>query len=274
MARRPAIRSSTLRRCNAPVSVPSRLARATAALRDGTPPDGAADTAQQRLLARLAARPARQARPIRGGLWALAGTACLVLALALLGLPGGGNGQAFAAVQRHLSDFQALRMRIDQPRGSFGTAGQNVQVAMLRSGPIRVDVEGEVSVVVDPVAGQALTLLHGPRQALQFPLPVQDLLGDIDPMAWIAEIRDYQGLADRLPEPRLIGGRTAWGWALEVDGTRVLLWATEDGLPLELTVDGQSLVDIGFEFDPPGGLDPALFSMAVPPGYAVLSMQP
>lgn len=251
----------------------ARLARASAALRDGMPPYGAADTAQQRLLARLAARPARPARPVRGGLWALAGTACLVLALALLGLPGGGNGQAFAAVQRHLADFQALRMRVEQ-QGAGGVAGQRVQVAMLRGGPIRVDVEGEVSVVVDPVAGQALTLLHGTRQALQFPLPVQDLLGDIDPMAWIAEIRDYQGLADRLPEPRLIGGRTAWGWALEVDGTRVLLWATEEGLPLELTVDGHSLVDIGFEFDPPGGLDPALFSMAVPPGYAMLPVQP
>lgn len=250
-----------------------RLARAATALCASAPDAGTGDRAQQRLLARLAARPARTRRPLHGGLWALAGSACLVLALALLVLPGNGNGHAFAAVQRHLADFQALRMRIDQP-GAGDLAGQSVQVAMLRSGQVRVDVEGEVSVVVDPVAGQALTLLHGTRQALRFPLPVQDLLGDIDPMAWIAEIRDYQGLADRLPEPRQIGGRTAWGWALEVDGSRVLLWATEEGLPLELTVDGHSLVDIGFEFDPPGGLDPALFSMAVPPGYAMLPVQP
>lgn len=251
----------------------ARLARATAALRDSAPDDRSTAAAQQRLLARLAARPARTPRPMRAGLWALAGSACLVLALALLVLPGNGNGHAFAAVQRHLADFQALRMRIDQP-GAHGSGGQSVQVAMLRGGQVRVDVEGEVSVVVDPVAGQALTLLHRPRQALQFPLPVQDILGDIDPMAWIAEIRDYQGLADRLPEPRVIGGRTAWGWALEVDDTRVLLWATEEGLPLELAVDGQALVDIAFEFDPDGGLDPALFSMAVPAGYSMLPMQP
>lgn len=256
-----------------PTPLDARLARATVALRDHAPDEGSSAAAQQRLMARLAGRTVRPQRSLRAGLWALAGSACLVLALVLLVLPGNGNGHAFAAVQRHLADFQALRMRIDQP-GAHGSAGQSVQVAMLRSGQVRVDVEGEVSVVVDPVAGQALTLLHGSRQALQFPVPLQDLLGELDPMAWISEIRDYQGLADRLPEPRVIDGRTAWGWALEVDGTRVLLWATEEGLPLELTVDGQALVDIGFEFDPEGGLDPALFSMAVPAGYTMLSMQP
>lgn len=253
-----------------------RLAAAVATLRNDQPDAVGIDAAQHRLQARLQRRPGHRASPW-GRLLAVAGTACAVIALSLLTLPGGGNGQAFANVQRHFADFETLVMRIDQEVA--GTPAQRIQVAMARAGNVRVDIAQNVSVVVDPVAGQTLTLMHEARQALRMPLPmpVGELLGEDNPMAWIEDIREFQGRAERLPEPRVIDGRTAWAWVLEIDGTRCLLWATADGLPLRLTVDSDGagigatqLVAIAFDFDFDPALQPALFDTEVPAGYELL----
>jgi hypothetical protein len=256
--------------------LPPRLSCAVASMRNRQPDAAAADAAQQRLRARLARHTGPRARSW-GRLLAVAGTACAVLALSLLSLVGGGNGQAFANVQRHFADFDTLVMRIDQH--SAGAPAQAVTVAMTRAGDVRVDVADQLSVVFDAAAGISLTLLHEPRQALRMPLPmpVEDLLGTDNPMAWIEEIRAFQGQAQRLPDPRQINGHTAWAWVLEIEGTRCLLWATADGLPLQLTVDSDGagiaasqLVDIAFDFQFDPELRPDMFGTEVPAGYELL----
>jgi AcrR family transcriptional regulator len=256
--------------------LPPRLAAAVAAARADQPGAAGIDAAQQRLQARLANRPRRRASAW-GRLLAVAGTACAVLALSLLTLVGGGNGEAFATVQRHFADFDTLVMRIDQR--SAGAPAQRLEVAMTQGGDVRVDVADQLSVVFDAAAGMSLTLLHEPRQALLIPMPAlsEGLLGDDNPMAWIEEIRQFQGQAMRQPDPQVIDGQTAWAWVLEIEGTRCLLWATADGLPLQLTVDSDGgatgvvqLVDIAFDFRFDPALRPDLFGTQVPPGYELL----
>lgn len=238
------------------------LASAVEAVLDVRPGQAELEQGQQRLHAALARRSGRR-RSAMGWVAAVATTACAVVALSLVAVLGDGNGAAFANVQKHFADFQTLVMRIDERRE--GRSEQNIVVAMTRAGAIRVDVGAELSVVVDTAAGQTLTLMHESRQALRFDIPGMDLPGMADALGWIEEIRDYQGLAERLPEPRVINGRTAWGWTLDIDDVQVLLWATEDGLPLELSVNEGALVDIGFDFDPP--VESGLFSLAIPDGY-------
>jgi hypothetical protein len=257
-------------------SLPPRLAAAVAALRTGQPDAAGVDAAQQRLQARLEHRSRRRARPW-GRLVAVAGTACAVLALSVLTLVGGGGAQAFANVQRHFADFDTLVMRIDQQVAD--APAQRIDVTVARAGNVRVDIGADLSVVVDPVAGRTLTLMHEPRQALQMTLPVAGVnpLGEDDPMAWIGAIRDFQGQAERLSDPRVIDGQTAWAWVLEIEGTRCLLWATAEGLPLQLTVGSAgadageaALVDMAFAFDFNPALQPGLFSTDVPSGYELL----
>lgn len=257
--------------------LPPRLAAAVAAVRADQPDPAGIDAAQQRLQSRLARRTGRRASPW-GRLLAVAGTACAVLALSLLTLVGGGNGEAFATVQRHFADFDTLVMRIDQR--SAGAPAQRLEVAMTQAGDVRVDIADQLSVVFDAAAGVSLTLLHESRQALRMPLPAlgDALLGDDNPMAWIQEIREFQGKAERLPDSRVIDGHTAWAWVLEIEGTRCLLWATADGLPLQLTVDSDGaaagvalLVDIAFDFQFDPALRPDLFDTQVPAGYALLA---
>lgn len=239
------------------------------ALREVQPGQAELELGQQRLHAALAHRSGRR-RSAMGWIAAVATTACAVVALSLVAVLGDGNGVAFANVQRHFADFQTLVMRIDE-RGK-GRSEQNIVVAMTQAGMIRVDVGTELSVVVDSAAGQTLTLMHESRQALRFDIPGMALPGMADALGWIEEIRDYQGLAERLPDPRTINGRTAWGWALDVADVQVLLWATDDGLPLELSVNEGRLIDIGFDFDPP--VDPEFFSLATPDGYSSMPLLP
>lgn len=257
-------------------SLPPRLAAAVAAVRADQPDAAGVDAAQQRLQVRLDHRARRRAGPW-GRLLAVAGTACAVLALSMLTLVGGGNGEAFAMVQRHFADFDTLVMRIDQH--STGAPAQRLEVAMTQAGDVRVDIADQLSVVFDAAAGMSLTLLHEPRQALRVPMPALSdaLLGDDNPMAWIEDIREFQGKAVRQPDPRVIDGQTAWAWVLEIGGTRCLLWATADGLPLQLTLDSDGadgavaqLVDIDFDFQFDPALRPDLFGTDVPAGYELL----
>lgn len=251
---------------NSSPTLDPRLAAAVDAVRASQPAEADIELGQQRLHAALARRAPRRISTL-GRIAAIATTACAVLALSLIAVLGDGNGAAFASVQRHFADFQTLVMRIDEQRP--GASAQNILVAMSSQGQVRVDVGTEISVIVDTASGQTLTLMHEKRQALQFEIPGMELPGIADAMAWIDQIRDYQGQALRLPEPRIIGGRSAWGWALDIDEVQVLLWATEDGLPLELTVNDGSLVDIGFDFDAVVADD--LFSTAIPDGYQPFS---
>jgi len=71
-----------------------------------------------------------------------------------------------------------------------------------------------------------------------------------------------------LPDTRIIDGRTAHGWRLQVSGTTMELWADADGLPLAMRqLGGGGLeIDYRFEFDRP--IAPGLLSSDPPVGYA------
>lgn len=228
-----------------------------------TPAD-AAVAAQRRLEARLQ----RRVRPAdTGGLRWLAVAATLAMAATILiAVPFlSDSSHAFAAVRDHFRNFETLSMRIEQSFG--GKPLQTSRVLVDAAGRVRTDVGDQVSVIVDAPRGQVLTLLHGPRRAMRMPLPeMADSPGAA--LDWLEEIRAFRGKAERLEETRTIDGRQALGWALDVDGTRLTLWADHDGLPLAMEQGGGGLqLRYRFAFDVP--VPPGSLSADVPPGYTL-----
>ena len=59
------------------------------------------------------------------------------------------------------------------------------------------------------------------------------------------------------------------GWELTIAGATIVLWATDDGLPLEMKMGGGTALqlDFHFEFDPPQSAQ--MFSTEVPAGYSL-----
>jgi hypothetical protein len=237
------------------------LAKAVAALPEAA--DAAVDAAQQRLAARLAQAP--RAPRARAGRWlavAASAAAALVLVVALPLFTGGGD--AFAAAQQHLRTFQRLAMDVTQRyRGEVIQTSRTVVDAQ---GVLRTDVGTQLSVIVDPPRGRVLTLLHEPREALLVafaPAP----MAPADPLQWLQDVRDFQGQATALPETRMIDGRVAQGWQLDVRGSRLVLWTDRDGLPLSLQMQGgaELQIDYRFEFEP--DLPEGLLSSDIPAGY-------
>jgi hypothetical protein len=230
------------------------------------PGAAAATAAQERLESALGARAATRPRRTRSvGGWLAAAASAAVVAVAILWLPLTPTpALAFSQVQDHFRDFRTLRFDIEQR-----VAGQETprtRVSMTRDGKVRTDIGKDVSVIVNSVDRRVLTLMHSEHLAIESPLgsPVTQE----DELKWMKDVRDFQGIATRLPQPRVIDGRAAYGWKLNVGGMDLLLWATEEGLPLEMQMTGQERIEIGlhFEFDAPLAAD--LFSTAIPAGYS------
>lgn len=247
------------------------LAAHAAAMASATPPPAALERAQQRLMRRLQARPGSARRPV-GTRWMAAATAAVLALVAVMAvplLPDG--GAAFAAVQDHFRDFRTLSMRVEQRVG--GRTLQTSHMVVNGDGVLRTDVGEQLSVIVDPVRGRLLTLLHGPRRAMAMPLDQAAASPDAA-LDWLEQIRQFQGRAERLPGTRSIDGREARGWSLEAEGTRLLLWADATGLPLAMDMAGgggdaegglQLHYRFGFDAPVPAGH----LSSEVPPGYTV-----
>jgi hypothetical protein len=233
------------------------------------PPADLVNAAQQRLEAvvavRVAAAPTRSRRGV--GRWLAVGAsaaAAAVLAVVLLPLTST-PALAFSTVQEHFIDFRTLRF--DMTQEVAGQQGLVTHVAMTRDGRLRSDVGADVSVIVNPAEGRVLTLIHPQHMALESALGGRKVTDD-DSMRWLEDIRRFQGLAQRLPEPRTIDGRRAYGWKLRTGNMDIVLWATEGGLPLEMRMTGEQQMrfDFHFEFDVP--LADAMFSTAMPAGYS------
>lgn len=234
---------------------------------DVAPPADATARAQQRLLARLHGAPNNRTAPLATR-WLAATASAAVIAIAIIAAPLlGDRGSAFAQVQQHLRDFTTLSMRMEQRFG--GRVIQQSRTVVDARGLMRTDVGDQISVILDTTQGRMLVLQHGPRQAMSVPIEQAD--GDPDEaLDWLAEIRDFQGKADLLEETRTIDGRSARGWALEVEGTPVVLWADHDGLPLAMEAGGTGGLEIRyrFRFDLP--IEPGYLSTAVPAGYQLV----
>lgn len=229
---------------------------------DAAPPPGATEAAQQRLLVRVQGTRSRTS-PVQAR-W-LAAASATVLAVIVVAFPLLiDQGAAFADVQRHFRDFRTLSVQVEQRHG--GRVNQRSRTVVDARGVLRTDVGSELSVVVDPVRGRVLTLLHGPRHAMTMPLE-QATGGPDMALEWLSQIRDFKGQAQRLEHTRTIDGRTAHGWALDVSGTRLVLWADRDGLPLAMETGDPNGLEIHyrFRFDVP--LAPEYLSSDVPAGY-------
>ena len=224
-------------------------------------PDDAVDDAQRRLLARVQAAPRRR---VRFGVrtWWMAAAATLAIAVLVVAtapmLPG--NGNAFAAVQARFRDFDTLAMTIVQRFD--GQPLQTSRTVVDARGVLRTDVGAELSIIVDPVRGRLLTLLHGSREAMLAPIPKRDdpttQPTQDDTLSWLEELRTFKGEATPLAETRIIDGHRARGWRLSVQSTTMELWADADGLPLAMRQLGGGGLEIDYRFE---------FDRPIPPGY-------
>ena len=225
-------------------------------------PTAAVDAAQSRLAAALHGRSRRERPATRR--WIAAGfTAMAALALAI-GLPLlSGHGDAFAAVQAHFRQFRTLQMDVTQRLGE-----QVMQTSRTRvdaAGATRTDIGESLSIIVDPARGRLLTLLHEPRQAVVATIAPHAAANGND-IAWLDQLRRYQGKATPLAQSRTIAGQPAQGWLLDLGGNATEIWADADGLPLEMRMRGGGLaIDYRFAFDV--AFAPEVFDTSVPAGY-------
>jgi hypothetical protein len=225
--------------------------------------------AQRKLEALVASRVATNAadRPVRRTRgWLAAGASAAAVAVALLWLPLGSTpALAFAQVQQHFRDFRTLRFDLEQRMN--GAVIMKSRINLTRDGNVRTDIGADISVIVNSTERRVMTLLHPSRMAVVSPLGAPATKED--DLAWLKNIRDFQGEARALPQPRMIDGRKAYGWELQSAGGSIVLWATEDGLPLEMLMGGNAelQLDFHFEFDPP--LSAQMFSTEIPAGYSL-----
>jgi hypothetical protein len=225
-------------------------------------PAAAVDAAQIRLASAQQARQRRERPALRR--WVAAGLAAMAVVALAIGLPLlSGQGDAFAAVQAHFRQFRTLQMDVTQRHG--GEVMQTSRTRVDDAGATRTDIGESLSVIVDPQRGRVLTLLHEQRQAVVAAITPQAATGS--DLAWLDQLRRFNGKATPLPEARTIAGQRAHGWLVDLGGDAVELWADAKGLPLEMRMGGGGLqIDYRFVFD--AEFAPGLFDVAVPAGYA------
>ncbi len=227
------------------------------------PPSLAASSSKQ--TNRLTTHPARSAEPAlpEAKERRPATAPCLMLTLAMLPVS---RGVAFAAVQKHLNDFNTLILLID--RQSQGIALPGIRVRMNRQGDVRTDVGSVSSAVASIHDHRMLTLLHDSRQAMQGTVDASMVRQPGDDLEWLDAIRWLQGNAQHLPGSRLVVGRQTTGWSLDAGGMHIVLWADPDGLPRAIEINGSQVFSPAHAGDgghrsmprysapPPGGLSP------------------
>jgi hypothetical protein len=224
----------------------------------------AVQDAQRKLESLIAARAPRARRTRTVGGWLTAAASAAIAALAFVWLPLNPT-PAFAAVQQHLREFRSMRFVIDQRVDGERTV--QTRVSVTNTGNVRTEVGDDVSVIVNSAEQRVITLIHSGKLAVVSPL--NDAVKKEDALEWLKDIREFQGAAQALPQPRLIDGQKAYGWKLNVNGIDMVLWATDEGVPLSMSMNqgAQLQLDFHFEYDIP--LAPELFSTQIPSGYSL-----
>jgi hypothetical protein len=213
--------------------------------------------------AKLAAQPARRpARAARG--WLAAAASAAVAAVAILWLPLG-TTPAFADVQKHFRDFKTLRFAVEQRMN--GKSLMTARVSVLRDGSVRAEVGEDVVVIVNPAEQRVLSLVKSARLAVVAPFDETKVKED-DALEWLDDIRVFQGAATALPDTRIIDGQKAHGWELTINGGKVVLWANDEGLPLQMKLDHGVAIDMDFRFEFDVAMPADLFSTRIPEGYS------
>ena len=233
------------------------------------PDDAMVAEAQRKLDAlvagRVATRTSRRPAPHTRG-WLAAGASAVAAAVALLWLPLGSTpALAFAQVQQHFRDFRTLRFDVEQRMN--GKVMMKSRIHVTRDGNVRTDVGDLISVIVNSSEHRVMTLHHPAHVATLAPLPVPATADDA--MAWLKEIREFQGVATRLRATRIIDFKKAYGWELASAAGNIVLWATEDGLPLEMNLGGNAALQLNFDFEFDPALPAQMFSTGIPAGYSL-----
>jgi hypothetical protein len=172
---------------------------------------------------------------------------------------------AFAKIQEHFRDFRTLRFVVEQRVG--GKHVMTSKVSVTHDGNVRTDVGDDVTVIVNSKERQVLTLMH--RHHIAVPSPLDKPATKEDVLAWLDDIRDFQGEAKKLPGTRWIRFERAYGWKLATAAGDMELWATEEGLPLEMTLASSAPIQLDFTFDFDPELDANYFSTKIPAGYSL-----
>jgi hypothetical protein len=229
------------------------------------PPAEAVQDAQRKLEDVIAgAAPRKKKTPVGGWLAAAASAAVAVMAAIWLPL-NPGTALAFSDVQKHFRDFHSLRFDIEQRVN--GEMLMKSRVNVRADGSVRTEVGEDIVVVVNTQEKRVLTLVRPEHIAVVTPLPEPGTKEDATD--WLKDIRDFQGKARALPEARVIRGQRVHGWELPLPtgkGT-IVLWATDEGLPLEMKIDQGVALDMSFHFEFEPQVPPDYFSTQVPAGY-------
>lgn len=235
------------------------------------PDDAVTAAAQSRLEAAVAQRapaPSRSKRRVGG--WLAAGASVLAAVVVVFVMPFGSTpALAFSTVQEHFRDFRTLRF--DMVQRVPGQDDVVTRVATTRDGRSRTDIGKDISVIANIPEGRVITLIHAGKMAMEIPLgahPARD-----DSLDVVEDIRKFQGVAQRLPGSRTIDGRRAVGWRLEIEQMEISLWATEEGLPLEMQMKGAAEMRFDFHFEFDTALPAELFSTAIPVGYRLVEAE-
>ena len=114
-------------------------------------------------------------------------------------------------MQEHFRDFRTLRFDVEQRMN--GRVVMKSRVSVTHDGNVRTEVGDDISVIVNSAEMQVLTLMHSARIAM--PSPLDKPATKDDALAWLDDIRDFQGEAKVLPRTRRIiavSGRMAGSW--------------------------------------------------------------
>jgi hypothetical protein len=231
-------------------------------------PANAISTAQERLMVRLHDTP--HAKPARSRSWlAFAAMASLALVISVMGPMMSGGGVAFAAVQKHFLAFDSMVMSVTQRFN--GRVVQSSETIVNAEGVTRTNVGEQLSIIVDPQQGRVLTLLHEPQQAMLVQIPKSQPVPKNE-LQWLEELRNFKGQATPLPKTRMIRGDTAYGWALNLSGLQMEIWANAEGLPLEMRqLGGAGLtLEYQFTFDELNADVDKQLSIVPPSGYTLV----
>ena len=229
-------------------------------------PEHLTERAQVRLLNRLRG-PQLTARPItRRWLGVAALALVLVVAAGILPMFAGG-GDAFAAVLERFRNFDTLSMTVTQRLDGKPLQTSHTQVTA--NGILRTDVGSQLSIIVDPVHGRMLTLMHDARKAIQASLPISNVPPGAG-LAWLDELREFKGKATPLPGRRVIDGNSAHGWSLDAAGLPMQIWADADGLPLSMRMQGDTALEIDYRFTFNQPIAPEQLSTDPPAGYEIV----
>jgi hypothetical protein len=225
------------------------------------PREALVTSAQQSLQGALADGESRlrRRRVRRVGGWVAAAATVLAAVSLPLALT---STSAFAKAQKHLDNFQTLGFDLEFLSGDVLL--MRGHVIMTPDGNYR-HTWGDILSIRNKAVGRKVTLFSVPRMYLEKDVGEKNQVDHW--IELIADLRQFDGKAIKLPEPRTIRGLQATGWTLAVRNKPATLWADEDGFPLELDVQETAAGHVHYQFQYNAPITGETFDTSIPEGY-------